>query len=255
MTTARGKFVWHELMTTDMAAAERFYGNVIGWSARDAGMPHMAYTILSAAEVPVGGIMNLPEEAAAMGPSWIGYIFVDDVDAAAAEVTRRGGTVYREPEDIPGVGRFAIIADPQGAVSALFKDAGGMPAPPAGDTPGRDGWHELHAKDGAAAFPFYEGLFGWTKADAMDMGPMGVYQIFAVEGQSIGGMMTSPAAVQQGPFWLHYFNVEAIDAAGRRVTDGGGTILNGPLEVPGGQWIVQCRDPQGAAFALVAPGR
>lgn len=255
MTNPQGKFVWYELMTTDTAAAETFYRDVVGWDARDAGMPGMSYTIFSAGELGVGGLMTLPEDAAAMGtpPSWVGYVYVDDVDRSAAQLEKAGGAVYKPPGDIPGVGRFAVVADPQRATFALFKDNGsGQGRPETRGLPGHGGWHELHAKDGASAFDFYTKLVGWTKSTAMDMGAMGVYQIFAADGVDIGGMMTSPAAVSM-PFWLFYFNVTSIEAAEGRVKAGGGQILNGPHEVPGGGWILQCRDPQGAMFALVGP--
>jgi uncharacterized protein len=251
MTNPQGKFVWYELMTTDTSAAESFYRDVIGWSARDAGMPGMAYTIFSAGELGVGGLMTLPEDAKAMGapPHWVGYIWVEDVDRKAVDVKEGGGAVYKAPGDIPGVGRFAVVADPQGATFALFKD-NGQQRPETRGLPGHGGWHELHAKNGASAFDFYAKLVGWTKSRAMDMGPMGVYQIFAENGADIGGMMTSPAAASMAT-WLFYFNVGSIEAAEGRVKAAGGQILNGPHEVPGGQWILQCRDPQGAMFALV----
>ena len=118
-------------------------------------------------------------------------------------------------------------------------------------TPGTIGWHELYAVEWNAAFAFYEKLFGWTKGEAFEMGPMGTYQMFAANGVPTGGMMNNPEAYPI-PYWNYYFNVETIDAAAKRVSDGGGRILNGPHEVPGGQWIVQCKDPLGAVFALVA---
>ncbi len=250
-----GKFVWYELMTTDLQAAEAFYRAVIGWSAGDAGMPHMRYTIVSAGETPVGGLMELPQDARAAGaqPAWVGYVGVDDVDATAARIKQMHGTVHRQPADIPDVGRFAIVSDPHGAMFALFKPASQPPAssPPA-DAPGHVGWHELYAGDLEPDFKFYSDLFGWTKADAMNMGPMGVYQLFAWGGQAVGGMMTKPASLP-APFWTYYFNVPDINAAKARVEAGRGQIINGPMQVPGGSWIVQCIDPQGAMFALVAP--
>ena len=175
--------------------------------------------------------------------------------AATARVQAAGGTVCHVPEDIPGVGRFSVLTDPQGAAFILFKgnlDAA-PPAPPPG-TPGTVGWHELHAGDGAKAWDFYSTQFGWTKDSAMDMGPMGVYQLFATGGEAVGGMMTKMPE-QPMPAWLYYFNVEAIDAAAQRVSAGGGKVVNGPMEVPGGQWIINAVDPQGAMFALVAPTR
>jgi predicted enzyme related to lactoylglutathione lyase len=166
-----------------------------------------------------------------------------------------GGAIHRGPQDIPGIGRFAVAGDPQGAGFMLFQGTSSEAPPPTpAGSPGHVGWHELHAGDGQTAFAFYSGLFGWTKAEAMPMGDMGVYQIFAIDGTPAGGMMTkmpqSPA-----PFWLYYFNVEALDPAIERVKNGGGQIANGPMEVPGGSWIAQCFDPQGAMFAMVAPKR
>lgn len=256
MSSSHGKFVWYELMTTDAAAAEAFYIGVIGWSAKDAGMPDKPYTILAAGEVPVGGLMELPESASSAGarPGWIGYVAVDDVDANATLAAKAGGTVRYAPGDIPGVGRFAVIDDPQGAVFALFKglceEPPEQPATPG--VPGHSGWRELHAADREAAFGFYSGLFGWTKADQMDMGPMGIYQLFARNGETQGGMMAGPEGGPP-PFWLYYFHVESIAAAAERVQANGGQVINGPMEVPGGPWIIQCLDPQGAMFALVGP--
>lgn len=251
-----GKFVWYELMTTDTKAAEEFYKNVVGWSARDAGMPGIEYTLFSIGDRNVAGLMTMPEGALEMKvpPAWLGYVAVDDVDDTAAKLAAEGGTVHRAPDDIPGVGRFAVVTDPHGVAFAIFNGTGEAPPLLEQMAPGNVGWHELMAGDLETAFAFYSKLFGWTKDQAMDMGAMGVYQIFAHNGQQIGGMMTKPKEVP-APFWLYYFNVEALDAAIDRAQSGGANVVNGPMEVPGGAWIVQCTDPQGALFALVAPKR
>jgi predicted enzyme related to lactoylglutathione lyase len=257
MASSDGTFVWYELHTTDADSAETFYRDVLGWRTRHAEMPGTRYTILSVGEAGVGGLMTLPTDACAAGarPGWIGYIGVDDVDAYVARVKQAGGAVHRGAEDIPEVGRFAVVADPQGASFVLFKGSSAQPPErPAPGAPGTPGWHELHAGEWRSAFAFYADLFGWQKAEAVDMGPMGVYQLFTAGAEPIGGMMTKAEAVP-APVWLYYFNVEAIDAAAARVTGKGGQVLHGPHEVPGGMWIVQCRDPQGAMFALVAPHR
>jgi uncharacterized protein len=257
MADAMGQFVWYELMTTDADAAEEFYRSVIGWGVQDASRPEFRYTIFTAGEIPVGGLMDLPDAAREMGagPGWMGYIAVDDVDARAAMVAEAGGKIHRSPDDIPEVGRFAVVADPQGAAFVLFKSLMDQPVPSAPlGTPGHGGWRELHAADWEPAFAFYSGLLGWTKAEAMDMGPMGVYQLFARGAEPIGGMMTKQDAVPH-PFWLFYFNVEGTTEAAGRVEAAGGRVLNGPMEVPGGMWILHCIDPQGAMFALVAARR
>lgn len=254
MSTQQGKFVWYELMTTDAPAATRFYQSVVGWKAEDSGMPGVQYTILNADSSRVGGLMELPQSARDGGakPGWIGYVGVDDVDATAARVTGAGGAVHRPAQDIPGIGRFAIVTDPQGAQFTLFKPMGTDEAPAdAQMAPGHVGWHELHARDQTAALAFYSDLFGWTKADAVDMGPMGTYQMFASGGATVGGMMTRTDG--SPPHWLYYFNVADINAGASRVKDAGGQVINGPMEVPGGSWIVHGTDPQGATFAIVAP--
>jgi predicted enzyme related to lactoylglutathione lyase len=257
MNSNHGSFVWYELMTSDTLAATSFYRSVIGWDAQNSEVADRSYTILSMGPVMVGGLMPIPPEARAMGagPTWLGYVGVDDVDNCAAGVTAAGGTVRRAPADIPGVGRFAVVADPHGATFMLFRGSSEhVPAPAAPEAPGHIGWRELHAGDGAGAFAFYSDLFGWTKADAIDMGPMGVYQLFAAGGAPVGGIMTKMPDTP-APFWLYYFNVEAIDAAVTRVKNGGGKVVLDPHEVPGGSWIVQCVDPQGAMFAMVAAKR
>jgi uncharacterized protein len=255
MSTTQGKFVWYDLMTSDSKAAESFYRSVIGWDAKDSGMTDRSYTLFSAGPMTVGGMMPISEEARAMEarPAWNGYVLVDDVDVYAERVKAAGGAIHRAPEDIPGVGRFSVAADPHGAVFNLFETASDEErAPAVPGTPGHVGWHELHAGDGPSAFAFYSGLFGWTKAEAMDMGPMGVYQIFATGGAPCGGMMTKMPQTP-APFWLYYFNVDAVEAAMARVKDAGGQIIHGPMQVPGGSWIAHGLDPQGAIFAMVGP--
>jgi predicted enzyme related to lactoylglutathione lyase len=256
MSNSPKNFVWYELMTTDMEAAETFYRAVIGWSPQNFSQPDMRYTVMSAGDKMVAGLMTLPAEVCEAGgrPGWVGYIGVDDVDAASAGVKAAGGAVHRPPADIPNVGRFSVVADPQGAVFMLFKPMGGDNPPAPAGIPGHIGWRELYAADWTKAFDFYAGQFGWTKAEAIDLGPMGTYQLFAAGGEPIGGMMNKPDQVLS-PVWMFYFNVAEADAAAKRVTENGGRVSMGPHQVPGGSWILQCMDPQGAMFALAAASR
>jgi predicted enzyme related to lactoylglutathione lyase len=253
-----GKFFWYDVMTTDTVAAGNFYCNVVGWQTQGGtGTSGAEYTVFTVNGRGVAGLMPIPEDARRTGvrPAWMGYISVEDVDKAAGRLAREGGKVHRPPCEVPGIIRFAVVADPQGAGFLIAKGlvADAPPELPIG-TPGTVGWRELYAVDGSSAFAFYETMFGWTKSEALDMGPMGIYQLFASGDSPVGGIMTKPATVAM-PYWGYYFNVDGIDAAAERVTAGGGTVINGPHQVPGGQWIVQCTDPQGAAFALVAMGR
>ena len=170
----------------------------------------------------------------------------------AAKVKAEGGTVHRGPIEVPGVIRFAVVSDPQGAVFLIAKGlvAGHMPQLPPG-TPGTIGWRELFADDWEKDFAFYNKLFGWTKAEAHQMGEMGTYQLVAAGEGPIGGMMNKHPAMPR-PWWNYYINVDGIDAAKARVEKAGGSVKMGPTEVPGGQWILQAQDPQGGFFALVA---
>jgi hypothetical protein len=251
MADSHGCFVWYELTTTDMAATKAFYAAVMGWGTRDASMPGLPYTVFSTGEAPVGGMMELPKDARSMGerPMWIGYVCVDDVDATANRVRQLGGAVHVPPQDVLNVSRFSVVSDPQTATFALFKwqnPAQAQPANPA--TQGRVGWHELLAADAEKAWAFYSELFGWQKGET-NLSSVGPYQQFSAGGQAIGGIMTRPMTVPNSG-WLYYFNVGDVDAAVKRVKAGGGQLLSGPTEVPGGSWIAQCLDPQGAMFAL-----
>jgi predicted enzyme related to lactoylglutathione lyase len=258
MATNAKPFVWYELTTTDTSAAQAFYGKVFGWDARDSGLPGMKYLLLSAASVELGGMLSLADAGCdtATPPFWLGYIGSDDVDKDTARVKAAGGKVHSEPADIPGIGRFAVVADPHGASFVLFRGAATdqMPAAAPAYTPGHIGWRELHAGNGEEAFAFYSEMFGWTKAEAMDMGPLGIYQIYAINGESAGGMMTKMADTP-APMWLYYVCVDDIDAAVTRAKDAGGKQLLETHEVPGGMWISQFLDPQGAMFAMVGPRR
>ena len=245
-------FVWYELSTTDMAAAREFYGKVLGWSADDMSLPGMPYTIAKAGEVPIGGIMNLPDHLMQAGvpPHWIGYMGCADVDAAAKAMQADGATVHLAPTDIPDVGRFAVMADPAGAHFIIFKPLAGDGPMPTRYAPGTVGWHELYTSDLAGALAFYSKYFGITKLRTFDMGAMGSYEIFGVGDEQLGGMMHRPPQLPTSA-WGFYFTVTDIDAAIARVTAAGGKILMGPMDVPGGQKTAQCFDPQGAAFAMV----
>ncbi len=258
MSNPFGTFVWHELMTTDTAAATAFYASVVGWRTADSGMVGFDYTLFYTGEQRAAGLMAMPEDAPpGMPPCWVGYIGVDDIDATATDLAAKGATIIEQPRDIPGVGRFAVIADPHGAVFSLFWTADGdmgPQLPPGSD--GQVGWNELMAGDLDSAWAFYSSAFGWTKDMAVDMGEMGVYQTFGANGgPGFGGMMTKPKDIPAPPYWGYYFNVDAIDAAVERVKAAGGQILMGPMEVPGGGWIINCIDPQGAHFNLVAMKR
>lgn len=251
MTNKHGDFIWYDLMTSDPVAAQDFYGAVLGWSFAGTGPGGLDYIITSMGPDGVGGIMKIPE-GAPMPPCWLGYIGVDDVDAKAAQIKVAGGSVHMEPQDIPGVGRFAFVADPQGVLFYIMKgasDEASLAFAADRPRPGHCAWNELATTDQTAALDFYTGQFGWQKDGEMDMGAMGKYE-FLRHGGVIGAMMTKTPH-QPVAAWTYYFRVPDINAAVATVNAKGGRIFHGPVEVPGGDFIINAFDPQGAAFALV----
>jgi predicted enzyme related to lactoylglutathione lyase len=252
-----GKFCWVELLTSDVSAAQSFYSDVVGWTVAESGLADRDYRIFSNDGHGAGGLMLLPEEAKAMGarPHWMSYISSDDVDADVEKVVAAGGKLYRPAETLPAIGRFAVVADPQGATFSLWTDLTDRDHPRLPPmSVGQAGWRELYADDVERAFEFYSTSFGWTRGNALDMGPMGIYQLFSIEGRDVGGIMRRPEHVPVA-FWNTYFTVAALDEAVARVEKGGGRIVNGPTEVPGGAWVVQAFDPQGVFFSLVSSKR
>lgn len=255
-----GKFIWYELMTADAEAAKAFYRAVVGWEVEDLGGPHAGYTLLKApGGNTVGGMMALQGEACG------GRRAAGLVRLCRRPRRRRGGAadrggrrrVLRAPDDIPEVGRFAVVADPGGAAFMLLAPTprGDAPQPAPRMSPGHVGWHELYADDGDAAFRFYADQFRWSEVSVMDMGPMGTYRLWSAGGDdAVGGMMTRPPQMPR-PAWLFYFVVDSVEAAASRIGANGGQVTNGPMQVPDGSWVVQGLDPQGATFALVSEQR
>ena len=254
-TRVRGRFLWHELMTTDTRAGSLFYTRLVGWTLQS-WEENPSYQMFLAAGVPMAGLTTLPEEAKVMGapPGWLGYIGSPDADETARLAVRIGGKVLKDTLAIAGVGRFVILQDPHGAVFAAFtpeQDPVGDDQPGLGDF----SWHELATTDGPAAFDFYRRLFGWEKTDAMDMGPgMGVYQMFGANGVTLGGIYKIAPGAKYPPAWLPYALVPSSEKVATLTATLGGTVINGPMDVPGGDSIVQLLDPQGGMFAVHSKG-
>jgi predicted enzyme related to lactoylglutathione lyase len=245
----KGQFVWHELLTSDPDAAKGFYTGVVDWSSQAWGPD--GYSLWMSGEMPVGGFMAMPPEVKQTGapPHWLSYIGTPNVDDTCAHATRLGGRILKEPFDVPTVGRIAVLADPQGAVFCVYKpesDEYGHDGPP---RVGEFSWHELATTDPNGAFAFYGSLFGWNKVTEFDMGPAGVYQLFGLGEVPMGGIYAKPAEVPVSN-WLPYALVKSADGAASKVQSLGGTIMVGPMEVPGGDRIAVGMDPQGAVFAV-----
>jgi uncharacterized protein len=244
----RGRFVWFDLVTSDPKATLEFYPAVTGWGTTrwDGGMPYIMWTAHGAS---IGGVMELTPGPNS-GPHWLAYISSPDVDGTVTLADNLGARVIMPPSNVPSVGRFAVLTDPQGARFAVFA--------PEAEAPGHEGeakigefsWHELATHDYPAAFRFYERLFGWEKATALDLGGGAIYQEFNRNGLMLGGMFNRTPDRPGRPGWLHYIRVDDLDRAASAVKSGGGQLVSELMEVPGGSRVVQCLDPQGAAFAL-----
>ncbi len=249
-----GKFVWHDLMTSDVDVAKAFYGQVAGWTGAHDGPDMGDYQMFVGPRGPLGGLMVMAQEAAARGAPnhWMAYSQVADLTGAVGQVRQLSGAVFKEIP-VPGVGRFAICQDPQGGHFALFqsdRDPGQDKGEPVA---GEFSWAELATSDVAGAWEFYSAVLGWEVAQDVDMGPMGTYRIFKtadMEGQrGLGGIFERPPGVPVVA-WLHYITVADLEAAIATAVGQGGELVRGPMDVPGGDRVAQLRDNQGAAFAL-----
>lgn len=253
MPNKHGDFIWYELMTSDPDASKRFYDAVVGWTIGPRPDGPTDYRMIAAPDGMVGGVLHLTPEMQAGGarPIWVGYVGVDEVDASVAGLQAADARVMRPAEDIPGVGRLAMLADPDGAPFYVMRGASDgtstafLAAP---DSYGHIVWNELAAGDPDRAITFYTDAFGWRQDGAMPMGDLGDYRFLHHGDQMIGAVMPR---VGGAAGWLFYFHVPEIDEAADRVRSAGGTIEQEPIEIPGGGFSLTARDPHGARFGLV----
>ena len=246
----QGKILWHELLTVDTGAAASFYAAALGWKVR-AWEHDPAYGLVETPSSGVlGGLRHLPGGGQ---PHWLPFVGVADIAASVARAEGLGAKVLQPVTEITGTGgRYAVLADPHGNAIGIYhpaqaQHADGSPMEPSP----APGWHELGAPSGEAALGFYRDLFGWQLAASHDMGPAGKYLILGLADKQFGGLFTS----QEKRGWLVYFRVPGAAEAVAAVKAAGGKVLREPMEVPGGGWIAQFLDPQGALFAVMSSVR
>jgi len=255
----QGDFIWYELMTPDPDGAKAFYDAVVGWEISGEGpAEYNGYRMIGRSDGKfAGGLLPLTPEMQQHGarPTWLGYVYVPDVDETIASIEAAGGKALMPATDVPNVGRIAMVADPQGAPFYVMR-----PIPPEGDPNAqsdvfstsaqqRVNWNELSTSDPAAARRFYGEQFGWDSAEFMPMGEMGDYRFIDHHGQRLGALCGTMPGQQSR--WRYYIRVPSIAKAKELVEGNGGTVAMGPHEVPTGDWILIGTDPQGAEFALV----
>ncbi len=244
-----GQFIWYELTTPDVAGAKAFYPRLTAWGTQAFDKD---YTMWTTGGSPLAGIFRLTDEMKAQGvpPNWMPYVESRDVDETVKLAAASGGEVLHGPEEVPGVGRFAVVSDPQGAVFGVYKPAFSQAAWDGTPVVGRFSWHELMTTDRAAALRFYSKLFGWEALDEMDMGDGEMYAMWGHGKAMYGGMFDRPQQMAgMRPFWLVYINVKDVGKAVVAATRAGATVVRSQMDIPGGS-IAILADPQGAGFAL-----
>lgn len=257
MANPAGSFVWYELLTTDVDGAKRFYDPVVGWTVEQQSDFPNGYRMIGRGDGKnAGGILPLSAEMQEHGarPSWMVYINVDDVDATVERITADGGKALMPPFDIPGVGRVALVADPDGAPFYLMTPQGSDEDSDAfsTDLAQHVRWNELWSGDPARSIDFYTRHFGWRQDGDMDMGEMGKYQ-FLHHGDTMIGAVMPRMPDMPVSMWNFYVGVDDIDRAAEAVRANGGQVFQEPIEIPGGEYSINATDPQGAMIGFVGP--
>lgn len=243
---------WVDLSAPDLDAAEKFYGELLGWEIPE--LPNSAdlggYRRATRDGADVAGAMPLMQEG--QPPAWTNYVSVADADETATAVREAGGSVIAEPMDVMDLGKMAVFADPTGAVFGVW-EPGTFPGAARVNETGALAWNEVNTRDPEGAKEFYGSVFGWT-ADDQDMGGLGTYTVWMLGDSSVGGMLDMRGRVpdEVPPHWLAYFGVDDTDAAVEKAKELGGGIAFGPIDIPAGRLAI-VTDTAGAAFAVIKP--
>jgi predicted enzyme related to lactoylglutathione lyase len=248
-----GTVCWTDLGTTDLGAGRAFYQELFGWDAEESDMPEGVgtYTSFQQDGRDVAGAYPLMEEQRAQGvpPHWLLYTAVEDVDTTAATARSNGGTVVAEPMDVPGVGRMAVLQDPEGATFAVMQltEHSGLGKK---DAPGALCWTELSARDPEGATAFYGTLFGWDARTQET--PGGPYTMFSLDDTDVGGMVQMDEEWGDMPAaWMPYFGIADLDATLEQVPKLGGEVAMGPIEAEGVGRFAVVQDSQGAFLSII----
>jgi predicted enzyme related to lactoylglutathione lyase len=243
-----GTFSWTDLGTTNADGAKAFYGELCGWDLTDEPVGDGSGTVYTTARIDGKAVCALyrrgPEQQGP--PAWLSYITVEDADAMTTRAIELGAAVLMDPFDVLTVGRMALLADPTGAVFAVWQPRDSIGAELVND-PGAMCFNQLNTDDPSRAQDFYSALFGWRveESGTPEQEYWGLYN----GERSNGGMMPLPADAGAPSHWLVYFATTDLDGDADRITELGGAMLVTPTPIPAGR-IAVARDPQGAVFAL-----
>jgi len=244
-----GKFIWHDLITTDLEADKRFYSGLFGWRYEQRKGPKgKTYTLAKSGEHYVAGmVIEEKREDGADVSRWLGYLSVADVDLAVRENMAAGGATIVKPLEVGDFVRVAVITDPQGAVLGLAQSHIGDPDDSIAAAPGRVVWNELLAPDTAAAARFYQALVGY-EVNVLERYD-GKYTMLSADGVRRAGLLGNPLEGGE-PLWLTYFGVSDVKATTSRVVGLGGRVLMPPsADIRDGK-LALVVDPSGALLAL-----
>ena len=238
-----GTFSWADLMTSDAADAQRFYGELHGWEFESMPMPEGGvYVMARKGGQNVAALSESDEQP----PHWNNYVTVDSADAAASRAQELGGTVVMPAFDVMDVGRMAVVQDPTGAMLCVWEPRSNIGAGRVNE-PGAMTWNDLTTPDADAAASFYGELFGWRIEEIPEA--YGYRVIYNGERSNGGILPKRPDMGDIPPNWMPYFGTEDVEQAVGRVPELGGRVLTQPMPVPNGAFIV-IQDPQGAISAL-----
>jgi predicted enzyme related to lactoylglutathione lyase len=248
-SSTHGRFVWHELMTTDVERSVDFYSRLLGWRVEVTRKTGTPYRLIHCGRTALGGITET-----GASPRWLGHVSVADVDRSASQCLELGGATHVAPTDVPSVGRFAVLSDPLGATFAVFSGPDSAASDPDAMAPGCVCWNELLTPDEIKAARFYGRLFGWTDAPQV-IDSLGAYHVQSLGDARVCGILKNPVETVKGTpdGWVVYFLAPELQSATEEATRLGARLFVSNLPIRDVGAFSMFADPAGAMFALFEP--
>jgi predicted enzyme related to lactoylglutathione lyase len=245
-----GKIIWADLITPDLAAAERFYAGLFGWTYQTIHTGNADYAVALLDGRAIAGLLQKPlPPGERRQPTWLTFIAVRDVDAAERSALGHGAKSVSEPKTYAGRGRQAVLADPEGAVFAVLASSSGDP-PDFLAAPGEWIWSSLLVRDPAQEAAFYKAIFGYDVFD-LPSDDAAVHVILSGDDYARASINSLPASGHRRPHWLNLVRVvNAVESSAKAVSLGGRVLVE-PHEDRHGGMITVIADPAGAPLGLM----